>query len=243
MMDGAARSIGSSDSAVMAPLPSSGRPSGSTTRPSRPGPTGTRTTSPVACTASPAATVSTPSSSTHPTRPRSSTCAKPNWPPAKRSFSSSRTPGRPETRATPSPTSSTRPIWPAWGPRVAAATCFDAAASQSATCPLPPRPSREQGAASQHGFGSRSARQLLDTAKCGPCSSIPAMSAGSARNRMRGWAPNASAISRAGAILLGLCERLRASPPRTRPRLPAPPAGPPRASRGCWPPANPGKRR
>ena len=42
----------------MAPPPSSGRPSGSTTRPSSAGPTGTRTTSPVPRTCSPASTPS-----------------------------------------------------------------------------------------------------------------------------------------------------------------------------------------
>ena len=81
MIAGAGRSIGSLRSAAIGPLPSSGRPSGSTTRPSRPGPTGTRTTSPVPRTMSPASTPSTSSSSTQPIRSRSSTWAKPNWPP------------------------------------------------------------------------------------------------------------------------------------------------------------------
>ena len=41
----------------------------------------------------------------------------------------------------------------------------------------------------------RSARQLLLTTRWGPCSSRPAMSAGSALKAICGWAPNASPIS------------------------------------------------
>ena len=58
MIAGAGRSIGSSVSVATGPFPSSGRPSGSTTRPSSAGPTGTRTTSPVPRTVSPASIAS-----------------------------------------------------------------------------------------------------------------------------------------------------------------------------------------
>ena len=56
MIAGAGRSIGWKVSAATGSSRSSGRPSGSTTRPSRPGPTGTRATSPVAFTSEPTPT-------------------------------------------------------------------------------------------------------------------------------------------------------------------------------------------
>src|SRR6478736_6742208 len=74
----AGRAVGSRISVATGPLPSSGRPSGSTIRPRSAGPTGTRTTSPVPRTLSPAWIVFTSSNMTQPTRPRSSTWAKPN---------------------------------------------------------------------------------------------------------------------------------------------------------------------
>ena len=49
----------------------------------------------------------------------------------------------------------------------------------------------------------RSARQLLLTTRWGPCSSRPAMSAGSALKAICGWAPNASPISCPVALLVG----------------------------------------
>src|SRR5208337_3042704 len=73
-------SIGSNMSVTAGPFPSSGRPSGSTTRPRSAGPTGTRTTSPVRCTLSPASIASTSSNRTQPTWSRSRTWAKPNCP-------------------------------------------------------------------------------------------------------------------------------------------------------------------
>ena len=71
MIAGAGRSTGSWPSASIVPPPSSGRPSGSTMRPSKAGPTGTRTTSPVPSTRSPASTPSVSSSRTHPRTSRS----------------------------------------------------------------------------------------------------------------------------------------------------------------------------
>jgi hypothetical protein len=62
------------------PLPSSGRPSGSTIRPSKASPTGTFTTSPVPNTASPASTLVAASSRTQLIRSESSTRAKPTCP-------------------------------------------------------------------------------------------------------------------------------------------------------------------
>ena len=104
MIAGAGRSIGLVASAAIGPPPSSGRPSGSTMRPSSAGPTGTRTTSPVPRTRSPASTPSLSSSRTQPSRRGRASAAKPNWPRSKRSSSSSRTSGRPETSAMPSAT-------------------------------------------------------------------------------------------------------------------------------------------
>src|SRR5580658_6180414 len=135
MIAGAARSTGCEDSAGTGPLPSSGRPSGSTIRPSSPGPTGTRTTSPVPRTASPASTPSTSSNRTQPIRSRSSTWAKPNWPLSNRSSSSSRTRASPETRATPSPTDSTRPIASATGPKAAAPSLTRACSNHESARP------------------------------------------------------------------------------------------------------------
>ena len=174
MISGAGRSTGICASASIGPLPSSGRPSGSTIRPSRPGPTGTRTTSPLPRTVSPALTASTSSNSTHPMRSGSRTCAKPNWPPENRSSSSRRASGRPETKAMPSATSSTRPMLSTLGPSGAAATL--------SACPLQPCLGRS-GVVRTHGrvpccMRSRSARQLLARVKCGPCSSSPAISLG-----------------------------------------------------------------
>ena len=53
MTPGAMRSTGRVEVAAIGPLSSSGRPSGSTTRPSRAAPTGTSTTRPVVLTVSP----------------------------------------------------------------------------------------------------------------------------------------------------------------------------------------------
>ena len=101
--------------------PSSGRPSGSTTRPSRLGPTGVRMTSPVPRTRHPASIVSASSSTTQPIRSRSRVWTKPNCPRSKRSTSSSRTEGRPEIMAMPSPMVWTRPNSSIAGPTGAVA--------------------------------------------------------------------------------------------------------------------------
>ncbi len=71
------------------------------------------------------------SNSTQPTRPGSSTCAKPYCPRSKRSNSSSRTAGRPDTSAMPSPTSSTRPICSVCGPSGVAPSFARARANQA----------------------------------------------------------------------------------------------------------------
>ena len=83
MLAGAGRSTGSKRLALIGAPPSSGRPSGSTTRPSNASPTGTRTTSPEPVTVSPASTSVASSSSTQPIRSRSSVWTNPVWPRAK----------------------------------------------------------------------------------------------------------------------------------------------------------------
>ena len=111
MIGGAGRSTGSRRCGCRPPRPSSsGRPSGSTTRPSNPSPTGTRTTSPVPWTVSPAARSFPASSRTQPMLSALQLRGEADWPPlGKRSSSSRRRIGRPETVAMPSPTCSTRP--------------------------------------------------------------------------------------------------------------------------------------
>ncbi|MNQ70131.1 hypothetical protein D3C85_847560 [compost metagenome] len=132
MIAGAGRSIGRRVSARIGSSRSSGRPSGSTTRPSRPGPTGTCSTSPVPCTSLPAAMAALSSSSTTEISSLSRLRAKPRLPSAKRSSSSRRTPGRPLTRAMPSATWTTRPISPASACSGVRASAARLRASQSA---------------------------------------------------------------------------------------------------------------
>ena len=99
-------------------------------RPSKAGPTGTRTTSPVPRTRCPASIPSVSSSRTHPRTSRSSVRAKPTWPCSKRTSSSSRTSARPDTSAMPSATASTRPTCSATGASVVALTRAFASLSQ-----------------------------------------------------------------------------------------------------------------
>ena len=150
-------------SAAIGPLPSSGRPSGSTDAaeqsPARPARARRRR-----CRAryrrprSP----STSSSRTQPMRSRSSTWAKPNWPFSKRNSSSSRTSGRPETSATPSPISSTRPICSACGPSAGLAPSLSRGRGRARLAPGRQR-SRRSWRRAPRGSRSRSARQLLLT--------------------------------------------------------------------------------
>ena len=94
---------------VSGPLPSTGSPSGLTTRPSRPSPTGTDKMSPVATTVWPSSMPSTSPRTTAPIESSSRLRARPTSPFSKRSISLTAALGRPDTRAMPSPTSSTRP--------------------------------------------------------------------------------------------------------------------------------------
>ena len=137
MIDGAGASIGSCAAASIGGPPSSGRPSGSMTRPSRPGPTGVRITAPVPCTVSPASTASASSSRTQPIRSASRVWANPNCPLWNRSTSSSRTEGRPEIMAIPSPMVSTRPKSSITGPSWAVATRLTAFSSHGALFVIP----------------------------------------------------------------------------------------------------------
>ena len=91
------------------PLPSTGSPSGLTTRPSRPSPTGIDRMSPVACTGWPSSMPSTSPRTTAPMEVSSRFSARPTAPLANRSISLTAASGSPDTRAMPSPTSSTRP--------------------------------------------------------------------------------------------------------------------------------------
>src|SRR5437016_4580564 len=93
------------------PLPSIGRPRGFTTRPMSALPTGTERMPPVSRTAWPSSTVSALPSTTAPIDSSSRFSARPRAPRSNSSSSLTAVSGRPATRATPSPTSSTRPTW------------------------------------------------------------------------------------------------------------------------------------
>src|SRR5271170_4114575 len=91
------------------PLSSIGLPSGSTTRPSRPLPTGTSTMAPVRLTTSPSLMVESLPKITTPTLSVSRFSAMPLMPPGNSTISPAWTLSRPWTRAMPSPTLSTSP--------------------------------------------------------------------------------------------------------------------------------------
>ncbi len=110
MIGGAGRSTGSLRSAAIWAPPSSGRPTESTTRPSSASPTGTRATCPVPETRMPAPMDSSEPNRTQPMLSASRLVAMPSTSPGKMRSSSRRVSGSPDTRATPSPTCSTRPI-------------------------------------------------------------------------------------------------------------------------------------
>ena len=101
MMAAAGRSIGRRSLAATGPLPSSGRPSGSMTRPSNPSPTATSMTRPVRSTSSPACRCQYSPSSTTPISSSSTLNAMPNTPPGNSAAPQSRRRGGRETLAMP----------------------------------------------------------------------------------------------------------------------------------------------
>src|SRR5919198_2047362 len=115
----------------MSPLPSSGLPSGSTTRPRKPSPTGTDSTRPVCLTSSPS---SMPEASPKITQPISRTSrlrATPSRPPGNSSSSLAMVEGIPSTRAMPSPASTTRPTSSRSRLGLNDSTCLRSAAAMS----------------------------------------------------------------------------------------------------------------
>ena len=101
MMGGAGRSTGRRLPEATGPLPSSGRPSGSMTRPSNPSPTATSMTRPVRWTSSPAWRCQYSPSRTTPISSSSTLNAMPSTSPGNVTNSSKPTPGRPDTLAMP----------------------------------------------------------------------------------------------------------------------------------------------
>mmetsp|Transcript_16458 Transcript_16458/g.56036 ORF Transcript_16458/g.56036 Transcript_16458/m.56036 type:complete len:247 (-) Transcript_16458:191-931(-) len=110
MMPGAFTSTRWRTTSVSAPLPSMGTPSASTTRPSMPAPTGTSTMAPVRFTMSPSLICVSEPKHTTPTLSFSRLSAMPFTPEANSTISPAWILFRPNTRAIPSPTLSTRPI-------------------------------------------------------------------------------------------------------------------------------------
>src|SRR5215204_75315 len=106
---GALNSSGRRSEDSIAPAPSSGLPSGSTTRPSRASPTGTSTTAPVRLTGSPSLTSCHSPKRATPTLSSSRLNAMPTTPCSNSSRSRETAFSRPCTRAMPSPTWSTVP--------------------------------------------------------------------------------------------------------------------------------------
>ena len=101
MIGGAGRSMGKRWLEATGPLPSSGPPNGSMTRPISPSPTGTSITRPVRSTSSPACRCSHSPRSTTPISSESTLNAMPYRSPGNFTSSSKPTPGRPETLAMP----------------------------------------------------------------------------------------------------------------------------------------------
>ena len=106
---GACTSRARRSSASMAPSPSIGLPSGSTTRPRNASPTGTERTSPVRRTGCPSSMCAPSPRSTTPISRTSRFSATPSSPPSNSSNSLVIAEWRPSTRAMPSPISVTRP--------------------------------------------------------------------------------------------------------------------------------------
>ena len=109
-MPGAWTSIRRVWSVAIGPLPSIGSPRALTTRPSRASPTGTERIRPVALTTCSSSSASTSPRTTAPMVSSSRLRASPRVPSSNSSSSFTAAPGRPETRAMPSPTSTMRPI-------------------------------------------------------------------------------------------------------------------------------------
>src|SRR5215469_1236948 len=107
--DGACSSRARSSVPSISPLPSSGTPSGSTTRPRNPSPTGTDSTSPVRRTCWPSSTLAKSPRMTTPISRTSRFSASPRIPPGNSSSSFAIAEGSPSTRAIPSPASATVP--------------------------------------------------------------------------------------------------------------------------------------
>ena len=160
-----------------------------------PGPTGTRTTSPVPRTASPASIASASSSRTQPIAVAFERLGEAELPlvepqelvePRRRA---GRKPGRRRPRP-PRPGRSARPAAPSSAPR-------RASRARRSSQPF----ARDASDVSRHRrcsarMRSRSARQAVATTRCGPRSSRPAISAGSTANAMSAdRAPSASAIA------------------------------------------------
>src|SRR5581483_4476580 len=108
-MPGACTSRRRSSVDWIGPRPSTGRPSGSTTRPSRPSPTGTERMRPVARAGWPSSMCSMSPSTTAPMESSSRFSASPRTPPSNSSSSLTAVFGKPEMCAMPSPTSVMRP--------------------------------------------------------------------------------------------------------------------------------------
>src|SRR5215472_9869863 len=107
--DGACSSSSRSWVPSISPLPSSGTPSGSTTRPRNPSPTGTDSTSPVPRTCWPSSTLLKSPRMTTPISRMSRLSARPRIPPGNSSSSFAIAEGSPSTCAIPSPQSATVP--------------------------------------------------------------------------------------------------------------------------------------
>src|SRR5215468_2117822 len=107
--DGACSSSSRSTVSLISPLPSSGTPSGSTTRPRKPSPTGTDSTSPVRRTCWPSSTLLKSPRMTTPISRMSRLRARPRIPPGNSSSSLAIAEGSPSTWAMPSPASATTP--------------------------------------------------------------------------------------------------------------------------------------
>src|SRR5215470_12048865 len=166
----------------MSPLPSSGTPSGSTTRPRKPSPTGTDSTSPVRRTCWPSSTLLKSPRMTTPISRMSRLRARPRIPPGNSSSSLAIAEGSPSTWAMPSPASATTPTscreapsgsyaWTklASASRISSGRIVSSAmvlASFSLGCQLyvvrhlPPYPRRGH-AAHRHGHAPSSGRQPL----------------------------------------------------------------------------------
>src|SRR5262245_50622305 len=115
--------------ALISPLPSTGRPSGSTTRPRNSSPTGTERISPVRLTGSPSSMPTGSPRRTHAISRTSRLRATPSTPPGNSSSSLAMADGSPSTRAIPSPASVTRPT----SSRVARSGRYDSTYLRSAS--------------------------------------------------------------------------------------------------------------